>query len=244
MHSHCLPACLPACLMPAAPLALTKSQTQPPQCDETDWLPFPPLKREGAKRRVGVGGWVHFLFWSFHVPPWSCQIGSSAACRGHRGRTIPLLPSPNTRPPPLPHIRRTIPLLPSPNSRPPPAPSHMHSHLQSCQHLKKPWSEILSGVCHTAKPWELDAYLIIYIRWPDVLFSPDMSSFRDLKNASGRDSKNGILPRRIFVFLWVFHKLVITPLQVLERVSPGWIILLRLRLRLATQLHRRTRFGL
>ena len=47
---------------------------------------------------------------------------------------------------------------------------------------------------------------------------------------------------RIFVFLWVFHKLVITPLQVLERVSPGWIILLRLRL--ATQLHRRTRFGL
>src|SRR4029434_3656032 len=40
-----------------------------------------------------------------------------------------------------------------------------------------------------------------------------MSSFRDLKNASGRDSKNvkkkGILPRRIFVFLWVFHKLVI-----------------------------------
>ena len=46
------------------------------------------------------------------------------------------------------------------------------------------------GACHTAKPWELDAYLIIYIGWPDVLFSPDMSSFRDLKNASGRDSKN------------------------------------------------------
>ena len=46
------------------------------------------------------------------------------------------------------------------------------------------------------------------------------------------------------VFLWVFHKLVITPLHVLERVSPGWIILLRLRLRLAKQLHRRTRFGL
>ena len=50
---------------------------------------------------------------------------------------------------------------------------------------KKPWSEILSGVCHTAKPWELDAYLIIYIGWPDILFSPgtyplfpgDMSSF-------------------------------------------------------------------
>ena len=46
------------------------------------------------------------------------------------------------------------------------------------------------SMCHTAKPWELDAYLIIYIGWPDVLFSPDMSSFRDLKNASGRDSKN------------------------------------------------------
>ena len=29
-----------------------------------------------------------------------------------------------------------------------------------------------------------------------------------------------ILPRLIFVFLWVFHKLVITPLQVLEMVSP------------------------
>ena len=27
------------------------------------------------------------------------------------------------------------------------------------------------------------------VRWPDVLFYPDMSSFRDLKNASGRDSK-------------------------------------------------------
>ena len=63
-------------------------------------------------------------------------------------------------------------------------------YFQSCQLLKKPWSEILSGVCHTAKPWELDAYLIISIGWPDVLFSPDMSSFRDLKNASGRDSKN------------------------------------------------------
>ena len=59
---------------------------------------------------------------------------------------------------------------------------------------------------------------------------------------AGIPKTSGILPRRIFVFLWVFHKLVITPLQVLERVSPGWIILLRLRL--ATQLHRRTRFGL
>src|SRR4029434_3992705 len=29
-----------------------------------------------------------------------------------------------------------------------------------------------------------------------------------------------ILPRRIFVFLWVFHKLVITPLQVSDKVSP------------------------
>ena len=28
---------------------------------------------------------------------------------------------------------------------------------QSCQLLKKPWSDILSGVCHTAKPWELAA---------------------------------------------------------------------------------------
>jgi len=28
------------------------------------------------------------------------------------------------------------------------------------------------------------------VGWPDVLFSPDMSSFWDLKNASGRDSKN------------------------------------------------------
>src|SRR4029434_11115791 len=38
-----------------------------------------------------------------------------------------------------------------------------------------------------------------------------MSSFRDLKNASSRDSKtSGILLRRIFVFLWVFHKLIIT----------------------------------
>ena len=57
---------------------------------------------------------------------------------------------------------------------------------------------------------------------------------------AGIPKTSGILPRRIFVFLWVFHKLVITPLQVLERVSPGWIILLRLRL--AKQLHRRTRF--
>src|SRR4029434_1728633 len=31
---------------------------------------------------------------------------------------------------------------------------------------------------------------------------------------------SGILPRKIFVFLWVFHKLVITPLQVLERYVP------------------------
>ena len=56
--------------------------------------------------------------------------------------------------------------------------------------FKKTLEWDLSGVCHTAKPWELDAYLIIYIGWPDVLFSPDMSSFQDLKNASGRDSKN------------------------------------------------------
>jgi len=45
----------------------------------------------------------------------------------------------------------------------------------------------------------------VKIGWPDVLFSPDMSSFWDLKNASG------ILLRRIFVFLRVFHKLVIAP---------------------------------
>ena len=62
----------------------------------------------------------------------------------------------------------------------------------------------------TRRNRELDAYLIIYIGWPDVVFSPDMSSFRDLKNASGRIPKtSGILSRRIFVFLWVFHKLVI-----------------------------------
>src|SRR4029434_2669337 len=46
-----------------------------------------------------------------------------------------------------------------------------------------------------------------------------MSSFRDLKNA-GIPKMSGILPRRILVFLWVFHKLVFTPLQVLARVSP------------------------
>ena len=31
---------------------------------------------------------------------------------------------------------------------------------------------------------------------------------------AGIPKTSGILPRRIFVFLWVFHKLVITPLQV------------------------------
>ena len=30
---------------------------------------------------------------------------------------------------------------------------------------------------------------MVYVWWPDVLYYPDMSSFRDLKNASGRDSK-------------------------------------------------------
>jgi len=37
---------------------------------------------------------------------------------------------------------------------------------------------------------------------------------------AGIPKTSGILLRRIFVFLWVFHKLVITPLQVLEMVSP------------------------
>src|SRR4029434_4348180 len=36
---------------------------------------------------------------------------------------------------------------------------------------------------------------------------------------AGIPKMSGILLRRIFVFLWVFHKLVITPLQVLEMVS-------------------------
>ena len=37
---------------------------------------------------------------------------------------------------------------------------------------------------------------------------------------AGIPKSSGILHRRIFVFVWVFHKLVITSLQVLERVSP------------------------
>lgn len=68
---------LPACLPPAPP-ALTKSQTQPPQCDETDWFSLPPQKGRGLKK----GGLV-FLFWSLHVPPWSCQMRSLVACGGH-----------------------------------------------------------------------------------------------------------------------------------------------------------------
>src|SRR4029434_1909126 len=50
-----------------------------------------------------------------------------------------------------------------------------------------------------------------------------MSSFRDLKNASGRDSKivRDFASSDICIcILWVFHKLVITSLQVLEEVSP------------------------
>src|SRR4029434_8031305 len=36
---------------------------------------------------------------------------------------------------------------------------------------------------------------------------------------AGIPKSSGILPRWIFAFLWVFHKLGFTPLQVLERVS-------------------------
>ena len=65
---------------------------------------------------------------------------------------------------------------------------------------------------------------MIYVNlkgWPDVLFYLDMSSFQTYKmRPAGIPKMSGILPRRIFVFLWVFHKLVITPLQALEMVSP------------------------
>lgn len=47
MHSRCLPASRP-------PPALTKSQTQQPQCAETDWFLLPPAEREGVKK-VGFG---------------------------------------------------------------------------------------------------------------------------------------------------------------------------------------------
>ena len=35
--------------------------------------------------------------------------------------------------------------------------SCLQTYIQSCQLFKKPWSEIVSGVCHTPKPWELAA---------------------------------------------------------------------------------------
>lgn len=69
-----------------------KSHTQPPQCKEKNRFHLPPQKGGGKK------GGPRLLFWSFHVPPWSCQMRSSAACRGHGGRTKPILPSPSTRP--------------------------------------------------------------------------------------------------------------------------------------------------
>ena len=58
----------------------------------------------------------------------------------------------------------------------------------------------------------------LYLGWPDVLFY--LSSFWDLKNAL-------ILRWWIFGFLWVLHKLVFRPLQVLERVSPSRFTFLR-----------------
>jgi len=55
----------------------------------------------------------------------------------------------------------------------------------------------------------------------DVLFSPDMSSFWDLKNASGRDSKNvrDLASSDICVSLGL-SQTSIYPLRVLEMVSP------------------------
>lgn len=110
MHSRCLP---------AAPPALTKSQTQPPQCDETDWFLLPPPKREGLRR-----GRLRFLFWSLHVPPWCCQTRSSVACRGHGGWTIALPPSPNTRPLIL---NKRMHICTSTTAAPPPAGDMLHS---------------------------------------------------------------------------------------------------------------------
>jgi len=58
------------------------------------------------------------------------------------------------------------------------------------------------------------------VGWPDVLFSPDMSSFWDLKNASGRDSKNVLdfASSDICVSLGL-SQTSYYPLQVLEMVS-------------------------
>ena len=55
----------------------------------------------------------------------------------------------------------------------------------------------------------------------DVLVYPDMSSFRDLKNASGRDSNID----RGYLFFWVFHKLVIT--SFVKRISLTYPIFAR-----------------
>lgn len=65
------------------------------------------------KKGGGKKGGLWFLFWSFHVPPWSCQMRPLVACGGHGGRTILLIPSPNTRPLLLhKHMHISIPLPP------------------------------------------------------------------------------------------------------------------------------------
>lgn len=93
---------LPAC-PPSAPPRWQRAKTQPLQSNYNGWFFSPPTKREGVKK-----GELWLLFWSLHVPPWSCQTTSTVSCRKHGGRTIILIPSPNTRPP---------------------APSQTHAHL-------------------------------------------------------------------------------------------------------------------
>lgn len=89
MRSRCLPAFLPACCPPC-----TDKEPNPATTVRWDGLVSSPHREKGGVKKRGP----RFLFWSFHVPPWSCQMRSSVACGGHGGRTIALLPSPNTRP--------------------------------------------------------------------------------------------------------------------------------------------------
>lgn len=82
---------LPACLPP--PPALTKSQTQPPQCDETDWFSLPQQKGRGLKKG-GLSSCFGLSTFHLEAVKWDPQ----SPAEGIGGRTIPRPPSPNTRP--------------------------------------------------------------------------------------------------------------------------------------------------